>query len=1045
MRKRPALGPMVAYCVHDDWYFLAQSIESFKPAGPVAVFVSKTPWNGRAGDWKKAVEASTTAGAEVLVGEWASESDQRKAALAEATARGHSHLFIPDGDEVAEPSLVANLLRLAKADLADIVQVEMDTYWHSPEFVVRPREQLKPALLLKIGSVEHVFIRHYRGERVVTLSEGHGLLHHLSYCGPDERIARKIATWSHKDEVWPGWWESKWKAWKHDKTVRDLHPTAPAAYRFVEKVPLPTALKNCDDQMGQAGQEVTTPPAWPSVSVCIPLFGGEDDIAACLASLEHCRPLLHEVIVVDNASPDGAKEVVRGFPWVRLIENDSNRGFAAASNQGLAASSGEVVLFLNSDTFVPSSGLRALIEDLLGSGTIAAAGPMSNNVGHFQQLDATYTTLERVELFAEELSRSGKEPIEKDMLVGFCLAVKRSALDETGAFDERFGLGMYEDTDLCYRMRRAGYKLVVSQRAFVHHKGSASISRANLDGHKMLHENEGRFIEKWRLDLETGYASALSGLSADRIVFDDSKKPEALRASAKALASRADISLCMIVRNEERVLRECLESAAPFFNEVIVVDTGSTDKTVEIARSFGATILESPWQESFARARNVSLAAAKGKWLFWMDADDTLPLQTGIALQRAAMDAPRETVALVVPVQFVDEGPNAGTRVDHVKLLRNLPGVRFEGRIHEQVLPSLRKHGGNIARLETPVLHSGYDTSVEGQARKRARDRRLLTLDYFERKGHPFVLFNLGMTAHFNRQHRKAVRWLRKSIRTAGATESHLRKAYVLLAVSLRELGDQQEALWTLHDGLKAVGPDPELYFQAALSSTVSGDLEGAVRNYQAALACDVGNTFNSFDIGILGFKTHHNLAGVLAQLGRHQESAGHYREAMRQAPGFLPSGLELLDVALGLRDFALARECLDFVNQIDGLGKVFCQAAEKAYGAIGGAAERAKYFESMVRTRPRAVEPRLCLAKAHLELQNDPMALAILKELEGSGIAEAAYYLGIHGLARNEPERARSHMLRAHLLNPTHEQTIDQLRLLNEELGLDPGDGLVQ
>lgn len=134
--------------------------------------------------------------------------------------------------------------------------------------------------------------------------------------------------------------------------------------------------------------------------------------------------------------------------------------------------------------------------------------------------------------------------------------------------------------------------------------------------------------------------------------------------------------------------------------------------------------------------RNESLKRAKGRWVFWMDADDTLPWPSGEAILRAAVGAGPEIAGFVVPVRFVTDDPVYGTRVDHVKLFRNRKGVRFEGRIHEQILPSLRASGGEIVRLDVEVLHSGYDTSEEGQRRKRERDYRLLDLDLADAPNH---------------------------------------------------------------------------------------------------------------------------------------------------------------------------------------------------------------------------------------------------------------------------------------------------------------------
>ena len=192
-----------------------------------------------------------------------------------------------------------------------------------------------------------------------------------------------------------------------------------------------------------------------------------------------------------------------------------------------------------------------------------------------------------------------------------------------------------------------------------------------------------------------------------------------------------------------------------------------------------------------------------------MDADDTLPIASGEALLHAALTAPAGIAGFVVPVQFVEEGEGAGTRVDHVKLFRNRPGVGFEGHIHEQILPALRKGGGEIARCGAVVLHSGYDTSPEGQAKKRARDAKLLALDLAARPDHPFVLFNLGMTDHYGGEPEGAVRWLTRCIEVSAPTDLHVRKAYALLALSQRQAGDVEGCLATLHKGLEVTPSSP--------------------------------------------------------------------------------------------------------------------------------------------------------------------------------------------------------------------------------------------
>lgn len=1018
------------FCVHDDHWFLASAIRSFKAAGPVYAFVSRLAWDGSPGNWQPCAEIAEAEGATVILGDWADESTHRRYALSQTLFNGHRYALIPDGDEVIEPRLLDSLLKIAGSGLAERMNVMMDTYWKSPRYVIRPREQLTPAILLDLEQTRHIHIRHYEGGRQLTLDAEHGVLHHLSYAGPDERILRKIRTWGHKDEVLSNWNRQVWQGWDRDPLLRNLHPTHPQCYGWAERTELPEILEGAwDDRAAHEDPEV--PKGWPKVSVVIPLHGGEEDIRICLDSLANCQDLLHETIVVDDVSPDGAAGVAEAYPFVKLMRNAENLGFAGTCNRGTEASTGDVVIYLNSDTAVPRAGLIRLVESLMESGSVGAAGPFTNNAGYEQPTFVTYTSLETMELFARDFAHRDAEDRDVPMLVGFCLAVRRSVLDELGLFDTRFGRGLFEDNDLVYRIQRAGYRCRLASRAFVHHKGSQSLGRMPESPSTLLARNMQVFHEKWRDDIESGYASHLPGQRAEPIVFNPDRSPEKRAKEMARLKQQADVSLVMIVRDEERVLGECLKSVEGVFNQVVVVDTGSNDRTCEIALEHGAELHEFPWTESFSEARNESLKHARGRWVFWMDADDTLPRQSAELLLRAAAMAPEDVVGFVVPVQFVEGGPG-GTRVDHVKLFRNLPSLAFEGRIHEQILGSLRRTGGNIARLDgAVVLHSGYDTSEAGQAKKRLRDERLLKLDLEERPDHPFVLFNLGMTAHYTSGHPEAVEWLKRSIAAAEPTESHVRKAYALMGVSLREMGDLEGALQAFSAGLEAVGEDPELRFQSALVLTSLGRLEEARAQY-LDMPTDVSGHFSSVDTGILGPKREHNLGAVCLAMERYPEARDHFRSAMSM--GFAPSAHALFEAAMEREDLRVAAEAVEGIRELDGPGEAWATAlanlavarGEDPFGALWQA----------LRERPNATGARLLIARRLLETGDEASALGHLEVLDASGVAEAAYFRGVCATRRGAYDEALTHMRRALHLNPGHEPTREQVAALEQAVG---------
>ena len=205
----------------------------------------------------------------------------------------------------------------------------------------------------------------------------------------------------------------------------------------------------------------------------------------------------------------------------------------------------------------------------------------------------------------------------------------------------------------------------------------------------------------------------------------------------------------MIARDSSPTLPACLESVRPWVDEMIVVDTGSKDDTPQIARESGAAVRHFPWCDDFSAARNESLKQARGRWLFWMDSDDTITPENGRKLRELiAQPHPQNTLGFVMQVHCPGgQGPySTATVVDHVKVFRNRPEIRFSGRIHEQVLPAIRALGGEVGWTDIFVTHSGSDHSPQGRARKQERDLRILKLELNEDPDHTFTLFNLGMT-----------------------------------------------------------------------------------------------------------------------------------------------------------------------------------------------------------------------------------------------------------------------------------------------------------
>jgi glycosyltransferase involved in cell wall biosynthesis len=185
------------------------------------------------------------------------------------------------------------------------------------------------------------------------------------------------------------------------------------------------------------------------------------------------------------------------------------------------------------------------------------------------------------------------------------------------------------------------------------------------------------------------------------------------------------LTLCMIARDEEETIGRTLKSALAVVDEVVVVDTGSTDNTRLIVEGYGARVIDFPWCEDFSAARNAGLAAAYGDWILILDADEVLESIRPIEMGRLLAD--ESAIAYYARIRNEIDG-RATTVYDKVRIFRNHPEIRYRFPIHEQITPAIAsvamRTGGRFLASPVQVIHHG---SVErAEKGKKARNQRLL-------------------------------------------------------------------------------------------------------------------------------------------------------------------------------------------------------------------------------------------------------------------------------------------------------------------------------
>lgn len=249
----------------------------------------------------------------------------------------------------------------------------------------------------------------------------------------------------------------------------------------------------------------------PVASVIVPTCNALDYTRLCVESLLTHTDTRHELVFVDNGSSDGTPEYLEGLARdhrrLRVVRNDTNRGFARACNQGLAAAKGRHLVLLNSDTVVTHGWLEKLIVVAEGRPRAGLVGPVTNNISGLQRLESVGYDQESlaglVEFAAAEAARHEGE-VERTMrLTGMCLLIKRELLARLGGLDEIFGLGNYEDNDYCLRAHLAGYECVVARGVFIHHFGSRSFAAAGIDYAEQIRGQWAVFKAKWGIPAMT--------------------------------------------------------------------------------------------------------------------------------------------------------------------------------------------------------------------------------------------------------------------------------------------------------------------------------------------------------------------------------------------------------------------------------------------------------------------------------------------------------------------------------------------------------------
>ena len=333
------------------------------------------------------------------------------------------------------------------------------------------------------------------------------------------------------------------------------------------------------------------------------------------------------------------------------------------------------------------------------------------------------------------------------------------------------------------------------------------------------------------------------------------------------------LSVCLIVRDEQAVIARCLSCVKKFADEIIIVDTGSTDATVEAARKFTDKIYFFEWRDDFSAARNFAFEKASGDYLMWLDADDVLPDKSCKKIRRLLSGADFDMAFLPYAVAFDDGVPTF--EYYRERIVKNGAGFRFEGAVHEAVSPN-----GKTVYCDARIEHKKLKASAPLRNLNiyQKQIARGICLD--ERSK-----FYYGRELYYNKMYRESIAVLEDFLLGNGWTENKI-EACLNLFYAYSALNRTEKAYSSLLKSFLYAPPRSEACCLLGEKFLLANDVNSAIYWYQSALTAENGERAGAFvNRDYCGFIPNMQLCVLYDRLGDYKRAYAYNQEAGKQKP----------------------------------------------------------------------------------------------------------------------------------------------------------------
>jgi len=360
------------------------------------------------------------------------------------------------------------------------------------------------------------------------------------------------------------------------------------------------------------------------------------------------------------------------------------------------------------------------------------------------------------------------------------------------------------------------------------------------------------------------------------------------------------VSLCLIAKDEEAVIGRCLSSVKGAVDEIVVVDTGSTDRTVAIAQSFHARIGHFTWVSDFAAARNAALDLATGDWILSIDCDEWLLASSVTAIRRlVAQPAPwPSTYGAKIWTVSDKEGLPIWTSLYRMSLFPRSPELRWIRPIHEQIEYLTKPNGQRYVTVDDfVILHDGYLKATWEAKQKEQRNFVLLQAECDAKPDEPFVWMNLATQYSYADRHAEALDAAERCIALARTQKAPgtdisalahvwMAQAFTVATSACLALGQWDRGVKIAGEGIRAHPGYPDIHTNLALCYLNMGRYNSALGEFEMALRLQ--KQPHAYPSDPSRWRALRGMAQAYIGLGEHVRAIECYWAALKDAPNHL-------------------------------------------------------------------------------------------------------------------------------------------------------------